>query len=290
MKSLTLISILMLFSFTTMAQEEYKKKATIAAELMLKALNDKDVVQFVNYLTQEQGEKTVLYKRFEKALKNDTRIVSDVQLIRFGNFETSQQAYFGCKFGNDSTTFFGISTDNGENWHFTQFIRQFNYENIKSFMISELDSSFKDLEPKALQKISYKMGKQISPFEYKDLNGNIVNSEKIKGKIIVLNIWSTTCAPCIKEIPQLNKLVERMKNKDIVFIGLAFNSPESVLLKSFLPQHPFLYQIVSANGDDYSIRSFPTHIVINKDQIVVGVFEGGSEENLIKIDALLNEL
>ncbi len=286
MKSLILLTILMLFSFTTIAQEESKKKATIAAEAMIKALNEKDFVQYVNYLTPGQGD----YKQWEKALKNDTRSTSDVQLIRFGKFETSQQAYFSCKFGNENTSFFGISKDNGENWHFTQFIRHFNYENIKSFMITELDSSFKDLETKALPKKSYKMGKQISPFEYKDLNGNIVNSEKLKGKTIVLNFWSTTCEPCIKEIPQLNKLVEKMKNKDIVFIGLAFNSPESVLLKSFLPQHPFLYQIVSVNGDDYSIRSLPTHIVINKDQIVVGVFEGGSQENIMKIEAILNEL
>lgn len=56
MKSLILLTILMLFSFTTIAQEESKKKATIVAEAMIKALNEKDFVQYVNYLTPGQGE------------------------------------------------------------------------------------------------------------------------------------------------------------------------------------------------------------------------------------------
>lgn len=293
MKHITFFIILLILSNLLIAQEKYQEIALSHAKAMIKALNEKDNVGFADYLTPEQypfADKTKFYETWAKMLKNDNRICSDIHLERFGIFDSTQQAYFSCKFGDNNTSFFGLSVDSGKNWHFTQFIRQFNYEQIKKMMMHQLDSSFADLDPAYDKRISYKIGELISPFKYENINGGFLKSELLKDKIIVLNFWSTSCAPCIKEMPQLNKLVEKMKDKDVVFIALASNENKQDLINSFLPKHKFLYQIVPIEGDDYNINVLPTHIIIGRDQKVIGEYVGGNDENIMKIESLLNDL
>ncbi len=292
MKQIAVLTILTILSNVLNAQEDFEKVAISHAKAMAKALNEKNYVGFANYLTPEYPfeDKTNFYKTLEKVLKNDTRTCSDVQLERFGCFDSTQQAYFSCKYGNDIAPFLGISTDSGKTWRFTQFIRDFNYQFIKKRMIPQLDSSFANLDPNYDKRISYKKGEKISPFEYEDINGNKLKSELLKGKVIVLNFWSTSCAPCIKEMPQLNKLVKKMRNKNVVFIGLASNTNKQILQDSFLPKHEFLYQIVIIKGNDYEVTTLPTHIIIDRDQKVVEELAGASEKNLMKIESLLTEL
>jgi len=51
-------------------------------------------------------------------------------------------------------------------------------------------------------------GKPVTNFEFKDMNGNLYTLASLKGKVVVLNFWFSTCVPCIEEVPELNMLVE----------------------------------------------------------------------------------
>ena len=293
MKSFTLLTILLISSNLLKAQEGYKKIALSNAKAMIEAMNEKEYVRYADFLTPEQypfEDKTFFYETWKGALKNVSDIGSNVKLERFGVFDSTQQAYFSCKYGDRNASFFGISADTGKSWYFTQLIGVFNYDQIKKMMMPQLDSSFTDLDPNYTKKISYNIGELIKPFDYEDIDGNYLKSEQLEGKAIVLNFWSTSCGPCIKEMPFLNKLVDKMKDKNIVFIALAYNSTKNELVNDFLPKHPFLYQIVPVTAEDYNIWALPTHIIIDKNQKVIGKYEGGSDENLMKIESLLNEL
>lgn len=70
------------------------------------------------------------------------------------------------------------------------------------------------------------VGKQALPFSAKDINGKNYSLESLKGKVIVINFWFVECKPCVMEMPELNKLVEKYENKDVVFLGLAINEKE----------------------------------------------------------------
>ena len=52
-----------------------------------------------------------------------------------------------------------------------------------------------------------------------------VINEELRGKIIVINVWATWCGPCIREIPELNKLEEEFASDEIRF--LAFDDLEA---------------------------------------------------------------
>jgi len=51
--------------------------------------------------------------------------------------------------------------------------------------------------------------KDISMIKYEELEKRI---EKEKDKTLVVNFWSTTCAPCVKELPQFMEVNEKHKN------------------------------------------------------------------------------
>jgi peroxiredoxin len=119
---------------------------------------------------------------------------------------------------------------------------------------------------------NYKMeGTAFPKFSFKDLDGNLVTNESMKGKIIVIKCWYIHCTPCIREFPQVNKLVSAYKDrKDIAFMSLAEDSPEQ--LKTFLARKPLLYSVIP-NMKDYmnealQLNSFPTHFILNKEGMI----------------------
>ena len=91
---------------------------------------------------------------------------------------------------------------------------------------------------------NFKMeGTAFPKFSFKDLNGNEVSNETMKGKIIVIKCWYIHCTPCIREFPQVNRLaVEYKDRKDILFISLAEDTPEQ--LKVFLARKPLSYAVI----------------------------------------------
>lgn len=117
-------------------------------------------------------------------------------------------------------------------------------------------------------------GTQFPKFSFKDLNGNLVSNESMKGKIIVIKCWYIHCTPCIKEFPQVNKLADEYKDrKDILFISLAEDAPEK--LKPFLAKRPLRYSVVPNMkvymNEALQLNSFPTHFILNKEGIIVKV-------------------
>ncbi|RUT70199.1 TlpA family protein disulfide reductase [Flavobacterium cupreum] len=119
---------------------------------------------------------------------------------------------------------------------------------------------------------NYKMeGTAFPKFSFKDLNGTEVSNETMKGKIIVIKCWYIHCTPCIKEFPQVNRLVEEYKDrKDILFVSLAEDSPEQ--LKVFLARKPLLYAVIPDMkiymNETLDLNAFPTHFILNKEGFI----------------------
>lgn len=79
-------------------------------------------------------------------------------------------------------------------------------------------------------------------FTLKAMNGTEYNLENLRGKIVVVNLWGTFCPPCIAEMPHLNKLVKKYKNKNVIF--LAPTPDDKAALPVFLQNNPFNYQVL----------------------------------------------
>ena len=121
-------------------------------------------------------------------------------------------------------------------------------------------------------------GKPLPDFVFKDILGHTYTPEDIQGKVVVINLWFISCAPCVEEMPELNKLVKEYENNDaVLFLALALDE-KGPRLNKFLETHVFNYNIVP-DSQDYIMKklqtnSFPTHIVLDKNSNVVFTLNG----------------
>jgi thiol-disulfide isomerase/thioredoxin len=111
-------------------------------------------------------------------------------------------------------------------------------------------------------------GLEIPNFNFKDLNERVYNKESTKGKIIILKCWFIGCVACVKEFPELNKLVDKYQEKnDILFISLAIDKKNNLI--NFLKTREFKYETIPEMKNylitDLNITQFPTHLLIGKE-------------------------
>ena len=104
---------------------------------------------------------------------------------------------------------------------------------------------------------------------------NTISLEKLKGKVIVLEFWTTWCGPCVGAFPHINELVNKYKGKPVVFIAVTTDGSH-VLMSSLkekavriLHNRPLDSWIVvdaegALTGNRYKVSSFPTTVLIDK--------------------------
>ena len=143
--------------------------------------------------------------------------------------------------------------------------------------------------------------KAIQAFDFTamDKDGKTVKLSDFKGKKVYINMWASWCGPCMREIPELEKTYQKLKdNKDIVFLSMT--SPNDKEFKNQTPQdkgkdvilnkakelgvtYPVLFDVNDRFIINYAIRSFPTHIFINSDGTIGNRIAGAvTEESLTK--------
>ena len=66
-----------------------------------------------------------------------------------------------------------------------------------------------------------KVGEQSPDFQFADKNGKMYSLKDFKGQYVFIDIWATHCFPCKEEIPYLEEIQEKLKKKNIAFIGIA---------------------------------------------------------------------
>jgi thiol-disulfide isomerase/thioredoxin len=122
----------------------------------------------------------------------------------------------------------------------------------------------------------------LPPFLAHDLDGQIVSTAALKGKVVLVNFWATWCPPCREEIPQLVKLQAAYKDQ-LQIIGISEDEdvpPEAVrnFARTMHVNYPIVIVSRELEKEFGGIPALPTSFVVNKDggvvQKHVGLFPG----------------
>ncbi len=110
-------------------------------------------------------------------------------------------------------------------------------------------------------------------FNLVDLTGNRVVLSEFKGKIVFLNFWTTWCPPCREEMPSMQKLYIRFKDKDFAMLAVSVKEPASVVEKFFKDYSLTFTALLDSDGElmtSYGVRAIPATYIIDKDGAIIG--------------------
>ena len=170
--------------------------------------------------------------------------------------------------------------------------------------ISELIISYESLshstQNKEKVKELYSMWKELtkgSPapqFSYTDIKGNKVSLNDFKGKFVCVDVWATWCLPCKKEFPLIKEMIEKYKDKNIVFISISVDEDKKIWEKAIEDYSLEGVQLLADEGwqssiiENYNIHSIPRFILIDTMGNIVNVNANYPSNDLSKqIEELL---
>ena len=126
---------------------------------------------------------------------------------------------------------------------------------------------------------------------FRTLNGEQIALESLRGKVVMVNFWATSCSTCVQEMPEMVETYKKYSDRGLEFIAVAmsYDPPNYVLNYAESRQLPFK---VALDTDGQAAKSFgdvkltPTTFVIGKDGAIlkryVGIPEFASMHQLLE--------
>ena len=68
-------------------------------------------------------------------------------------------------------------------------------------------------------------GQPVPAFHVSALDGSGVTLDSYRGKVVLLNVWATWCAPCLEEMPSMERLYKDMAGKDFEILAVSVDNP-----------------------------------------------------------------
>lgn len=130
-----------------------------------------------------------------------------------------------------------------------------------------------------LQKLApYARGNKAFDFTFEDQENKMVSLSDFQGKLVLVDVWATTCRPCVAEIPFLKKVEEHFSGKEIVFIGISTdrlkdrNIWEKFVTEQNLPGiQLFAGGFENSLVKDYQISSIPRFMLFDREGKIITV-------------------
>jgi peroxiredoxin len=130
-------------------------------------------------------------------------------------------------------------------------------------------------------------------FQYVKLDGQAADTASLKGKVVLVNFWATSCTTCVHEMPQIVATHQMFKDKGFETVAVAMSYDAPAYVSNFAESRHLPFDVAIDNtgaiaskfGD---IRLTPTTILIDKHGDVVKRYVG--EPNFDDLHALIGKL
>jgi thiol-disulfide isomerase/thioredoxin len=132
----------------------------------------------------------------------------------------------------------------------------------------------------------------VPDLAFKDSSGTDIKLSKWQGRVVLLNLWATWCAPCRKEMPTLNDVQEQLGSKDFEVVALSVDrkglEASSAFLKETEANSLGLYVDETTKSlDDLQALGLPVTVLIDRKGREIGRLLGPAEWNSAEAIALM---
>lgn len=104
--------------------------------------------------------------------------------------------------------------------------------------------------------------------DWKNVKEGFDVKKDLEGKVVVIDFWATWCGPCIAAVPKNNKLVEKYKDEDFVFIGICGSANGQDKMDDTAEKHKMAYPLAKDSSLEtakkWEVMWWPTYAVVDK--------------------------
>lgn len=145
-----------------------------------------------------------------------------------------------------------------------------------------------------------KINEKAPPFSLRSSRHNLRSLNDYNGKILFINFWASWCAPCQKELPQLDQLMSEYKGKEVSLVAINIDTDRSQAeatlekLRIGISKMEILLDPESKVVSAYNVDSMPSSFILDQNGIIrfvhMGFHKTDPEKWRIEINELLKNL
>ena len=126
-------------------------------------------------------------------------------------------------------------------------------------------------------------------FSLTDVEGNLLNVSSLKGKTIFINVWATWCAPCVAEMPGINKLYNKLEENENIFFLMISQDESLEKAVQWSGKKGFGFKVYSALNLPNQFRTgyVPSTFVVSPEGDIVLTKTGIANYNTRKFEKFL---
>jgi peroxiredoxin len=136
--------------------------------------------------------------------------------------------------------------------------------------------------------------KKAPNFCLEDLNGEKVQLNALKGKIMFLNFWATWCGPCKEEMPSMEALYQHYRERDFLFLTISIDYGGREQVRKFIETHryhfPILIDPAGKTLDLFEIGKIPATLIIDRNGRMIGRVIGPRNWSSPEIFSLVDQM
>lgn len=129
------------------------------------------------------------------------------------------------------------------------------------------------------------IGKKAIDFTLNNLDGNKVELQSFRGKVVLLNFWGSRCPPCVAALPDIEKLSEDFKDKGLVTLGV--DGENAQVAREFVQDKGYTFATLIDEGKEvqskYGASATPHFLVIDRKGKVRWRTEGYGPSDSIRL-------
>lgn len=130
------------------------------------------------------------------------------------------------------------------------------------------------------------VGKEPAPrFNARTMDGEKFTNESVKGKVVLLDFWTTWCKYCEDEAPMVDRINHEFAEKGLLVLAIDVGESKKTV-KRFLEGHPRTTKIVLMEDTNlaamYQATVYPIYVVIDREGNIAGTQRGAAGENALR--------
>jgi thiol-disulfide isomerase/thioredoxin len=122
-------------------------------------------------------------------------------------------------------------------------------------------------------------------FRAKTTSGESFNNDSVKGKVVLLEFWTTWCQYCHQEEPLVEAINQEFADKGLIVLAIDVAESKKAV-KKYLEQHPRACRIVLTEDTNlaamYQANSYPIYVVIDRAGNIAGEQRGAAGEKALR--------